>query len=149
MRHFLLPGPVTALPVGVGVATARAGLIAAAGGTNRTAARLLGTLRSAVALAAITVAADEYGGAAAGAQVASSGKVHWQWRPMANDGDVRFVKYYAGNVAPEGLRGAASGLTWRLVSVSRLHFHRRVDFLPHRRCRRYRVALHAISALPA
>lgn len=72
MRHFLLPSPVTALSVGVGVATARAGLVAPVGGTNRTAARLLGTLRSAVAMAAITVAADEYGSAAASAQVASS-----------------------------------------------------------------------------
>ena len=67
MRHFLLPSPVTALPFGVGVTTAQAVLIATAGGSNRTAAGLLGTPRGAVAMAAITVAANEHRGAAAGA----------------------------------------------------------------------------------
>src|SRR5450631_3022958 len=36
-----------------------------------------------------------------------------------------------------GLRGAASGLTWRLGPVSRLRFHRLVGFLLHLRCWRY------------
>jgi hypothetical protein len=67
MRHFLLSGPVTALPFGVGVTTTQAGLIPAAGSTNRTAAGTVGTLHSAVAVAAIAVAANEHRGAAAGA----------------------------------------------------------------------------------
>jgi hypothetical protein len=67
MRHFLLSGPVTALPFGVGVTTAQAGLVSAAGGTHGTSASLVGTLRRAVAVAAITVAANEHGRAATGA----------------------------------------------------------------------------------
>ena len=82
MRHFLLSGPVTALPFGVGMAAAQAVLVSAAGGSNRTAAGLLGAPRGAVAMAAITVAANEHGRAAPGAQVASSGKIHWHTRPM-------------------------------------------------------------------
>ena len=84
MRHFLLPGPVAALPFGVGVTAAQAVLVSAAGGTNSTAACLLGTPRGAVAVATIAVAADQCGGAASGAQVASSGKVHWPSGPMEN-----------------------------------------------------------------
>ena len=41
---------------------------------------------------------------------------------------MRFVKYYAGNVAAVGLRGAASDLTWRFGPVSRLRFHRPFAF---------------------
>ena len=49
------------------------------------------------------------------------------------DNDVRFVKYYAGNVVlVRGLRGAATDLTWRFGPVSRLRFHRPASFLPHR-----------------
>lgn len=54
MRHFLLSGAVTALSFGVRVTTAPAGLVAVAGGTHRLVAGLLGTLRGAVAMAAIT-----------------------------------------------------------------------------------------------
>lgn len=82
MRHFLLPGPVTALPFGMGVTATQTILIPVSGRTKRTPTRLIGTRRRAVPIAAITVAADEYGDAAAGAQVASSGKVHWQSGPM-------------------------------------------------------------------
>ncbi len=41
-----------------------------------------GAGRGAVTVAAITVATDQHGGAATGAQVASSGMVHWQSGPM-------------------------------------------------------------------
>jgi hypothetical protein len=64
------------------VTAAQTGLIAVAGRTHGVLAGLLGAGRGAVALAAITVATDQYGAAAAGAQVASSGKVHWQAGPM-------------------------------------------------------------------
>jgi len=84
MRHFLLPGPVAALAFGVGVTTAQAGLIAATGGTNGATASLIGTRRGAVAMATVTVAADQYSGAATSAQVASSGEVHWQSGPMGD-----------------------------------------------------------------
>ena len=84
MRHFLRPkgvqsrpGPISLLTFGVGVAAAQAVLIAATGGPDRTSARQVGTPRSAVALAAVAVAANQYRGAAAGAQIASSGEVHW------------------------------------------------------------------------
>jgi hypothetical protein len=62
----------------VGVTPRQAVLIPATGGTNRPAASLIGTLCRAVAVATITVAADEYGGAATRAQVAASGDVHWR-----------------------------------------------------------------------
>ena len=74
MRHFLRPKgvqshllPITPLTFGVGVTTAQAGLIAATGGTDRASACQVGTSRSAVALAAVAMAANQYGGAAAGA----------------------------------------------------------------------------------
>lgn len=82
MRHFLCSGPVTALPLGMRVTAAQAGLIAAAGRTLGVVAGLLGTGRGAVTVAAITVATDQHGGATTGAQVTSSGKVHWQSGPM-------------------------------------------------------------------
>lgn len=82
MRHFLLSGSVTALAFGVGMAAPQAVLVSAAGGANRTAACLFGTPLGAVAMAAITVAANEHGRTATGAQVASSGTVHWHSEPM-------------------------------------------------------------------
>jgi len=82
MRHFLRFGPVTALPLCMRVTAAQAVLIAAAGRTQGVVAGLLGAGRGAVAIAAITAAADQHGCAATGAQVASSGKVHWQSGPM-------------------------------------------------------------------
>jgi hypothetical protein len=82
MRHFLRSGPVTALPLGMRVTATQAGLIAAAGRTQGALAGCFGAGRGAVAVATITVATDQYGGAAAGAQVASSGKVHWRSGPM-------------------------------------------------------------------
>jgi hypothetical protein len=82
MRHFLCAGPVTALPFCMRMAAAQAGLIAATGRTHGVAAGLFGAGRGAVTVAAITAAADQYGGAATGAQVASSGKIHGQSGPM-------------------------------------------------------------------
>ena len=82
MRHFLRFGPVTALPLRMRVTPAQAGLIEAASGTQGVMAGLLGTGRGAVTVAAIAVAADQHGGAATGAQVASSGMVHWHSGPM-------------------------------------------------------------------
>ncbi len=84
MRHFLRPkgalsrsGPIPLLTFGVGMTAAQAVLIAATGGSDRVSARPVGTSAGAVALAAVAVAANQYGGAAAGAQIASSGEVHW------------------------------------------------------------------------
>ena len=85
------------------VTTAQAVLIAATGCPDRAPARLSGTFGGAVALAAVAVAANQYRGAAAGAQVASSGKVHWSPWPMGKDGDARFVTYLACSVASSQL----------------------------------------------
>jgi hypothetical protein len=60
MRHILLSSPVATLPFGVGVAATQTGLVAAAGGTHGTSASLVGTLRRAVAVTTITVAANEH-----------------------------------------------------------------------------------------
>lgn len=99
MRHFLLPGPVTALPFGVRVTTPQAGLIAVTGGTDGLVAHLVGTRRTAVAVATITVAANDDRSAATSAEVASSRKIHWHIWPMGLDGNARFVTYLACNVA--------------------------------------------------
>lgn len=82
MRHFLNSSPIAALPLGMRVTTAQARLIAAAGGAHGVVACLVSARRGAVAVAAIAVAADDDGGPAAGAQVASSGRFHWQSGPM-------------------------------------------------------------------
>ncbi len=82
MRHFLLPDPVTALALCMGVTAAQAGLIAAAGRTLAIVAGFFGAGRSAVTVAAITVATNQHSRAATGTQVASSRKVHWQSGPM-------------------------------------------------------------------
>jgi hypothetical protein len=82
MRHFLLSGPVTALSLRMRMTAAQAGLIAAAGRYQGAVAGLIGAGRGAVTVAAITVAANQHSRAASSAQVASSGKVHWQSGPM-------------------------------------------------------------------
>ena len=124
MRHFLRPkgvqsrpkgvqsrpkgvqspsGPITPLTFGVGVTARQAGLIAATGGTDRASACQIGTSAGAVALAAVAVAANQYGGTTAGAQIASSGEVHGSPWPMGKDGDARFVTYWACSVASSQL----------------------------------------------
>jgi len=82
MRHSLLPSPVLTLALGVGTTAAMRGLIATAGRSQRLLACLPRTIPRAVTVAAIAVAAHEHRGAAAGAQVASSGEFHWQSGPM-------------------------------------------------------------------
>jgi hypothetical protein len=82
MRHFLLPGPVTALAFGMGVMAAQALLIAATRGAGGLSACLVGTARGAVPLAAVAVAANDHGRAASGAQVTFSREIHWPSRPM-------------------------------------------------------------------
>lgn len=72
MRHFAPPLAVAALARGMGLAAATARLIAPAGRGERGAPRPLRAAARAIAIAAITVAADQHGGAAARAQVASS-----------------------------------------------------------------------------
>jgi hypothetical protein len=80
MRHFRLPGTVTLLALGVGVATTQTPLIAPPGFTHAIGTRLARTLAGAVALAAVARAADEHRYAAAGAEVASSRRFHRQER---------------------------------------------------------------------
>ena len=84
MRHFLLPSPVLALTFSVGTTAAMGVLIATASGSYRLMAGLRRTSSRAVAVAAITVAANQYRSTAAGAQVASSREFHWQSRPMGS-----------------------------------------------------------------
>jgi hypothetical protein len=67
MRHFFVFGPILALALGVGMTTSPAGLIATTGSTDGGASCLSGTRFAAVALATITVAANDYCLAAAGA----------------------------------------------------------------------------------
>ena len=107
MRHVLRTkgvqsrsGAIPALPFGVGVTAGSAGLIAATGGTYRASPRLSGTSPGAVALAAVAVAADQYGGAAARTQKPSSGEIHEAPWPMGKGGDARFVTYLACSIAP-------------------------------------------------
>jgi hypothetical protein len=80
MRHFRLPGTVTPLALGVGVATTQTPLIAPPGFTHAIGTRLARTLAGAIALAAVAATADEHRYAAAGAEVASSLGFHRQKR---------------------------------------------------------------------
>ena len=59
----------------------------------------LGAALIAIAMTAITVAANRHRLAAAGAQVASSRNLHRPSGPMGLDGNARFVTYLACNVA--------------------------------------------------
>ena len=78
MRHFLLPGTVAALPLGMGMAATRARLIAHSSGTLGIGASQAGTAAGAVALAAIAPTANEHRASAADTEVASSRRFHWQ-----------------------------------------------------------------------
>ncbi len=84
MRHFLLSGPVSMLAFGMGATAPMRVLIATAGSPYRLVARLQRASLRAVAVAVITIAADKHGGAAAGAQVASCGDIHWHSGPMGS-----------------------------------------------------------------
>jgi len=72
MRHFCLTGAVAALARSMGVATTQTRLIALAGGLNGMGARQLRTVTSAVALASVTMAANDDRRATAGAEIVSS-----------------------------------------------------------------------------
>ncbi len=82
MRHFLLPSAVSTLALGMGETATMRVLIATAGSPYRLLACLRRATISAVAIAPITEAAHQHRGAAAGAQVASSGNIHWHSGPM-------------------------------------------------------------------
>lgn len=82
MRHFLQAGPIATLSLRMGVTAAQTRLIAATGGAHGVLTGQRRARRGAVAVASITVAADDDGGTAADAQVTSSGRVHWQSGPM-------------------------------------------------------------------
>ena len=82
MRHFLLSGTVSTLAFGMGATAAMRVLIATAGSPYRLVACLRRTSIIAVAITPITMAAHKHRGAAAGAQVASSGDIHWHSGPM-------------------------------------------------------------------
>lgn len=84
MRHFLLSGPVSTLAFGMGATATMRVLIATAGRPYGLATVLRRASLSAVAVAAITIAADQHRGAAANAQVASSGEIHWHSGPMGS-----------------------------------------------------------------
>ena len=82
MRHFVcLPGPVPALTRGVGVTPAKAGLITFPGALHAAGAHTSCAFGAAVAVAAVAVAAQDYGHATAGAQVASGRRLHRQIGP--------------------------------------------------------------------
>ncbi len=68
MRHVFLPVPVTARSQGMGDTAATARLVAPACSSLGLAARVLCAASGAVNLAAVAMTADEYAGAAAGAQ---------------------------------------------------------------------------------
>lgn len=78
MRYFLLFGPVTALPFGVGMTTSPAGMIAATGVKDGGASGLIGTPCGAVAVTSIAVAANDHRGMATRTQIASSWNFHGQ-----------------------------------------------------------------------
>ena len=127
MRHFLLFGSIPALAFGVGMTTSPAGLIAATGGPDGSASCLRRTALGAVAVAAITVAANDHGLAAAGAEVASSCRIHGQ-RPMGGRQQRPLREILCLQRCPSGQRGATAELAWRLGPLSRRHLHRRRCF---------------------
>ena len=107
-------------------------------------AHLVGTRRTAVAVAAITVATDDDRSAATSAEIASSRKIHWHIGPMGSPPERPLCGILRVQRRPSGLRGAASELAWRLVPVSRQHLHRPASVLPYRQ--RYRQTVNAKRA---
>jgi hypothetical protein len=76
MRHFLLFGTVATLAFSVFFAAWQARLIALSGGFEGLSAGQLCAVTGTVALATVTVAANQYFCAAAGTKKASSGRFH-------------------------------------------------------------------------
>ena len=68
MRHYLLSPPQLTLAPGVGMTALAAVLVAFASSTLGASSGLARTSGAAIALTPVTVAADAYGAAAAGAQ---------------------------------------------------------------------------------
>ena len=92
---------------GMGQASSMAGLVTCAGLSHRHASGRLGTARTAIALPAITVAADEYRLATARAEIASSG-FHGASGPMGLDERVSSCKIDLGKTLSSRVWGAAS-----------------------------------------
>ncbi len=141
MRHFLLFGAVAALAFGMGMTALPTRLIAATGSPHGGASCLIGTGAGAVAVTAITVAANDHRLAATRTQVASSGEVHGQKR--ANGGrQQRPLRGILGmQRCPSGQRGATSELAWRLGPMSRRHLQRLRGF--------YRIGSRGATAPPS
>jgi len=95
MRHVLLSGTVTAAAFGVGKAAATAGLVAPARLTNRVTSGRLRTVRGAINLATVAVAANDHLRPTAHAEKESARGFHW--RPKARQGGLdrgfKLVKY--------------------------------------------------------
>ena len=142
MRHFLRFGPIPALAFGVSMTASVRRLIAATGGTDGGASRMIGAPFGAVAMTPITMTTDDHGGAATRTQVASSREVHGQRAPMGERQQHPLREILCMQRCPTGQRGAASELAWRLGPVSRRHLHRLRCYLPHWPHRRYRPAQH-------
>ncbi len=131
MRHFLHSSLVPALPLRMGATAAQTVLITDSSGANRALPRLISARRGAVAVAAITVATDQYGRAATGAQVVSSRRVHWQSGPMESRRPRPLREILCLQRRLGELRGTTSELAWRLGPVSCLRFHRPDSVLLH------------------
>jgi len=140
MRHFLRFGPIPTLAFGVRMTTPARCLIAATGGLEGSASRLIGALCGAVAVTPITVTANDHGGAATRTQVASSREVHGQTGPMGGKTASPLREILCMQRCPSGQRGAASELAWRLGPMSRRHLHRLRCF--------YRIGSIGASASP-
>lgn len=127
MRHHLLACPPLPLALGVGMTALAAGLVALAGSTLGATSGLARTSGAAIALTTVAVAADEYSSTAAGAQKEPGrrlGSWHGQSSPCVKpaSGQPRTLREIlcAQRCSPVGPRGAAVGLTWRLLPLSRL-----------------------------
>ena len=95
MRHILLSSAVTAVAFGVGKTAATAGLVAPARLPDRATSGCLRTVRGAVDLATVAVAADDHLRPAAHAQKESARGLHWRLKSRQGDIDRAFklVKY--------------------------------------------------------
>lgn len=128
MRHFLGFGPIPTLAFGVRMTAPARRLISATSGLDCGASCLIGTGGGAVAVTPITVTANDHGGAATRAQVASSREVHGDKRPMGGRQQRPLREILCMQRCPSGQRGAASELAWSLAPMSRRHLHRRRCF---------------------
>jgi len=110
MRHFRAFCPVTALPLGMGVASTEAGLVALSGCAHAAGA-LFGGAVFAVAVATVATAAHQNWVTAACAQVTPGRWLHWQ---MVADGGwagqgLEFREILTPATSPSRARGTTSG----------------------------------------